>query len=120
MESKKEERWRSAGPKAQETLGKEVRLSDLDFSYRISGDEVPWRPEQVYNDGHRTVIRFPDAVRQTDMPGLLVEQGGEKTLVNYRANGSSLIVDGVFSRGLLLSGVGREQKKIVIQRMEKS
>ena len=119
-ERKRQEHWGSAGSKVAEMQGKEMRLSELDFSYRITGDDVSWRPEQVYNDGHRTVIRFPDAVRQTDMPVLFVEQGGEKTLVNYRASGASLIVDGVFSRALLLSGSGREQKKIVIQRMEKS
>lgn len=117
---KRKEHWQSAGPKAAEVTGKEVRLSDLDFSYQVTGDDVPWRPEQVFNDGENTIIRLPDAVRQTDMPVLLVEESGEKTLVNYRTRGTTMIVDGVFSKGLLLAGVGRAQKKVIIQRMVKS
>lgn len=119
-EQRRKSHWQSAGPQMAETIGKEVRLSDLDFSYQITGDKVTWRPEQVFNDGGSTIIRLPDAVTQTDMPVLLVEQGGEKTLVNYRTRGTTMIVDGVFTKGLLLSGVGREQKKVIIQRMVKS
>jgi type IV secretion system protein VirB9 len=119
-DQKRESRWQSAGPQLAEATGKEVRLSDLDFTYQITGDDVPWRPEQVFNDGGSTIIRLPDAVQQTDMPVLLVEQSGEKTLVNYRTRGTTMIVDGVFSKGLLLSGVGRKQKKVIIQRMVKS
>lgn len=99
---------------------KAVRLSDLDFSYEITGDDVLWRPEQVFNDGSSTIIRLPQSVQQTDMPVLLVEEGGEKTMVNYRVRGVTLVVDGVFSKGILLSGVGKEQKKITIQRLVKS
>lgn len=108
---KRDEKW-----KTTEIAGQTVRLSALDFSYRVTG-EAPWRPLQVYNDGTRTVIRLPESVQQTDMPVLLVENAGEQGLVNYRVRGTSLVVDGVFRKGLLISGVGKKQEKVEIERM---
>ncbi|WP_243545444.1 P-type conjugative transfer protein TrbG [Pseudodesulfovibrio tunisiensis] len=99
-----------------EVAGTPVKLSALDFNYRIVG-EAEWKPLQVYNDGLHTVIRLPETVRQNEYPVLLVERAGERTLVNYRVHGTSMVVDGVFRKGLLLTGVGKARTKVEIQRM---
>ena len=116
--TQREEKWESVD--TAEVTGKSVRLSDLDFGYEVTGDDTSWRPTQVFNDGASTIIRLPDTVSQTDMPVLLVEQSGEKALVNYRTKGTTLIVDGLFERAVLLSGVGKKQKKVTIRRLATS
>ncbi|WP_430735315.1 P-type conjugative transfer protein TrbG [Halodesulfovibrio aestuarii] len=114
---KKQQAWETA----QTTKGTSINLSSLDFGYEISG-KARWKPLQVYNDGTRTVIRMPKEAGQSDLPVLLVVKAGEEALVNYRVRTKgkhiSFIVDEIFEKAMLITGVGSQQQKIEIAKQE--
>ncbi len=93
--------------------------AELDFNYVIKKSRFSksplWMPTQVYNDGTRTYIVIPEISRVTEIPILLMRYNGEDELVNYRVAGDRYIVDRIFEEASLLTGVGRNQKKVVIK-----
>jgi type IV secretion system protein VirB9 len=98
-------------------------LRALSFNYEIDGDDPPWKPVRVYNDGLQTVIEMPFAMRQTEAPTLLVvrAEGGVFTSddvvqVNFHTEGTRYIVDMVFDVADLIAGVGSSQQKVRIRR----
>ncbi len=95
--------------------GAGVPAENLSFNFAISG-QARWRPTRVYTDGVKTYIQFPGQMMSGDAPVLFVVSGGENRIVNYRLNGRMMIVDYVFDRAVLLSGVGSRQQKITISR----
>lgn len=89
----------------------------LDFGYRVSGPRVAWRPLKVYTDGVKTYLRFPSTMQHGEAPVLVALDTKEKPLlVNYRVQQDVYVVDKVLDRAALVQGVGRSQKKILIQR----
>ena len=95
-------------------------LGNLDFNYKLSGS-ASWKPVRVYNDGQKTIIEMPKIMEQTEAPTLLVirEEGGwfsdeETVMVNYRLQGERYVVDTVFEKAILISGVGSSQERITI------
>ncbi len=97
-------------------------LGNLDFNYTLSGS-APWKPLRVYNDGTKTIIEMPRAMAQTEAPTLLsIRDNGsprgadETVLVNYRVQGNRYIVDAVLDHAILVTGVGRGQRKITLRR----
>ena len=109
-ERQTEEKEKNTIPETQEYLG------NLDFAYRISGDNAPWKPVRVYNDGVKTIIQMPPKMRQTEAPSLLVINAEGEALVNYRLQGDRFIVDQLFDKAMLIAGVGSKQTKITITR----
>ena len=105
-ERQTEEKEKNTIPETQEYLG------NLDFAYRISGS-APWKPVRVYNDGVKTIIQMPPKMKQTEAPSLLVLNGDEEVMVNYRLQGDRFIVDQLFNKAMLIAGVG---SKITITR----
>lgn len=95
--------------------GAGVAAEDLNFNFTIEG-EARWEPTRVYTDGVKTFIQFPSYLASGDAPVLYVVSGGENRIVNYRLNGTTMVVDYLIDRAVLLSGVGRKQQKIIIQR----
>jgi type IV secretion system protein VirB9 len=95
-------------------------LLTLDFKYQVDG-KAPWKPVRVYSTGLKTVIQMPAQMKATESPALLViGDGGKEELVNYRVRGDRYIVDLVFDKAVLISGVGRQQTKVTISRLDKS
>lgn len=89
-------------------------LSNLSFDYSIRGD-AKWRPEQVYDDGKQTFLRLPPSTQ--NMPILLARDSrSNDLLVNYRVQGTTFTVDGVFDHLVLLLGVGKEQEVVDVRR----
>lgn len=89
-----------------------VKLSDLDFGYRIrAGGPVPgWMPRRVFADGHKTYIAFPQNLDASQAPPLFVlGQRGDAQLVNYRQRGNYYIVDRVIDRAELRLGSSPQQ-----------
>ena len=109
-ERQTEEKEKNTIPETQEYLG------NLDFAYRISGDNAPWKPVRVYNDGTKTIIQMPPKMRQTEAPSLLVMTNEGEALVNYRLQGDRFIVDQLFDKAMLIAGVGSKQTKVTITR----
>lgn len=92
-------------------------VAALDFGYRLSGDKPRWRPLRVYSDGSKTYIQFPEAMQSSEAPALVaIGADQQEQLVNYRLVGNRYVVDKVLERAALLSGVGRRQVKVEIQR----
>ncbi len=93
-------------------------IDALNFEYEVSG-KSPWRPVRVYNDGVKTYIQMPSTMAQTEAPALLVlGSDGEKQIVNYRLKKDRFIVDQIFSRAILIAGVGSSQEKVIITRKD--
>lgn len=97
-------------------------LGNLNFNYRVAG-YTRWKPVRVYNDGVKTIIEMPSAMKQTQAPALLLLkkrkglfQKPGHIMVNYRIQGLRYIVDGVFDKAVLLSGSGSSQEKVTITR----
>jgi type IV secretion system protein TrbG len=95
--------------------GAGVPADQLDFAFRIGGN-ARWRPTRIYSDGMKTYIQFPSSLSGQDAPVLFVVSGGENRIVNYRMNGTMMVVDYNIDQAILVSGVGRAQEKITIRR----
>jgi type IV secretion system protein VirB9 len=102
----------------------------IDERYRIEGDNPPWRPLRVYNDGVKTIIQFPPGVAFGDLPTLValaedpsflhldsLWNGPTKTLVNYRFVKDRFEAGKVLNRAVLISGVGSAQTSVTITRV---
>jgi type IV secretion system protein VirB9 len=105
------------------TLPTGENVANLDFGFRLSGDEPAWRPLRVYTDGAKTYIQFPRAMAFGAAPALvgLDNDGGwfsspSEQMVNYRIAGDRYVVDRVLDRAALVSGVGSSQTRVVITR----
>ena len=86
--------------------------------YVISGDDVPWRPLSVFDDGERVYLRMPAAMTATEAPGLwVVDRAGNEVLVNYRVREGHYIVDQLFGRARLALGVGTAAKAVAVTRL---
>jgi type IV secretion system protein TrbG len=94
-----------------------IDVAALNFSYRIDGDNPPWRPVRIFDDGRQVFIEFPETIVQGEMPPLFViGAGGEGELVNYRVSGHHLIVDRLFAAAELRLGDKHSVQKVRIMR----
>jgi P-type conjugative transfer protein TrbG len=97
-----------------------VRLSDLDFGYRITaqGDAPDWMPRQAFTDGRKTYLAFPRDLATKEAPPLfMLGRRGEAELVNYRVRGNYYVVDQVVRKAELRLGQDPQQV-VVIERTE--
>lgn len=91
---------------------------ELDFGYDVEG-KASWKPITVYNDGKKTYIQMPKSMLNKEAPALLVlDEYGDDKLVNYRVLKDKFIVDKIFSKAILILGVGYKQEKITISKFE--
>lgn len=95
-------------------------IDALSFDYRISGDDIAWRPVRAFDDGRQVFIEFGPGLNASTLPPLFVrsDDGRSADLVNYRIAGRRMVVDRLFEIAeLRLAGPrGREQ----VVRIEKS
>lgn len=99
----------------------ELPALNLDFRYKITGDDVVWKPVRVFNDGSKTFIEIPVKAMNYPSPAFNVyDPYSEKyELKNYRQKGNYFIVDSLFDNGELIYNVGRDQLKVKIKYMPK-
>ncbi|MDG6882810.1 Type IV secretion system protein virB9 precursor [Phocoenobacter uteri] len=97
-------------------------IDNLNFEYNISGN-ASWRPIRVYDNGQQTTIQMPNKISTGDAPALLVLKNSGSifksdttAVVNYRVINNKYIVDGIFNKVILVSGVGSNQQKITISK----
>lgn len=97
----------------------DINLARLNFDYRIFGDKVAWRPQQVFDDGAKVHVVLPSGVATSDLPPLfLIDAAGRAGLVNYRLDGRQIIVDRLFDRAELRLGDRRWARKVRIERIQ--
>ena len=87
-----------------------VRLDNLNFRYRIEGDDPPWRPLRAFDDGRKVYIQMPSGLPQGEAPPLFVAGAdGRPALVNYRVRGTYYIVDRMFAAAELRLGANPQR-----------
>jgi P-type conjugative transfer protein TrbG len=98
------------------SLSGAVNPGAMNFDYDLSGSRfVRFRPTTVFDDGHHTYIQLPAGAAASDAPAFLARtESGEEAILNYRMNGSWIIVDGLFEHGELVAGVGRARRSVKI------
>lgn len=97
----------------------DINLAQLNFDYRISGDKVAWRPQQVFDDGAKVHVVFPAGIAAGDLPPLfLIDAAGKAGLINYRLEGRQIIVDRLFDKAELRLGDRRSARKVRIERVQ--
>ncbi|MPZ37113.1 MAG: P-type conjugative transfer protein TrbG [Rhizobiales bacterium] len=89
------------------------------YRYGLSGDNPPWKPIAVYDDGRRAFVEFPRGIVQGEMPPIFViGPDGEAQIVNSRIYRNILIVDRLFGAAELRLGSGDKQQIIRIVRID--
>jgi type IV secretion system protein VirB9 len=82
----------------------------LDFAYCLKGDNPPWKPVQVFDDGAKTYLLFPETIAQSELPPLfLIGERKQAELLNYRVVGRYILVDRLFTLAELRLGSKRQQ-----------
>jgi len=83
-------------------------IGRLRFGYTIEGDNPPWRPLHVFDDGRKVYVEFPHGIAQGEMRPLFIigPEGKTSELVNYRVRRNHRIVDRLFAVAELRLGDG--------------
>ncbi|MCF3947818.1 P-type conjugative transfer protein TrbG [Acidiphilium iwatense] len=103
-------RQKNRQAEAAAPIARGVALANLNFRYRISGDDPPWRPVRAFDDGRKVYIEFPRRIDQGEAPPLfVVGPHGNDQLVNYRMEGNYYIVDQLFAAAELRLGTNPQQ-----------
>ena len=93
-----------------------LAVEDLNFGYRIEGDNAAWRPVRAFDDGHQTFIEFPPVLGDGLAPPLFaIGADGKAELVNYRVKGHFYIVDRLFAAAELRFGDKHQQVVRIIR-----
>ncbi|WP_162165564.1 P-type conjugative transfer protein TrbG [Campylobacter fetus] len=91
-------------------------VDTLDFGYSIEGKSDSYKPLRVYNDGMKTYIQMPKNMKFYEAPALMIlDKDDNKEIVNYRLKLDTFIVDRLFNKAILISGV--EDDGIIIKKM---
>ncbi len=90
-----------------------VGIDALNFGYtiRVVQGAPAWTPIQVFDDGRRTFVRFPQAMLVREAPALFVLRDKETQLVNYRVKNDFYVVDRLIDAAELR--VGQQNQEIV-------
>ena len=107
-----------AAAKTPVEAAKDSKPKDSGTQYRIEGAHAAWRPTRVWDDGTHVYMEMPPAMKTADAPALMLKQGGGEQMVNYRRSGDSIIVDRLFDKAMLVSGVGSDRDAVTITRVE--
>ncbi len=73
-----------------------------------------WQPVRVFDDGVHTYIQFPNHISQHDLPALFILNNGQKECINYRFKAPFIIVDKIFDKATLVTGVGGSQQVVIL------
>jgi len=89
------------------------------YRYGLTGDNPPWKPVSVYDDGRRVYVEFPRGIVQGEMPPIFViGADGEAQIANSRIYQNTLIVDRLFGAAELRLGGGKSQQTVRIVRTD--
>ncbi len=99
-----------ATDQANAVVSDQIDLQHMHHRYAITGDKVPWRPVDVWDDEHKVYIQMPPGLAQGDAPPLfIIGPKGDGELVNYRVHGTWYIVDRLFGAAELRLGSDPQQ-----------
>jgi type IV secretion system protein VirB9 len=106
-------------PPGDDNAGGVVKIAaadpaQLNFSYKIDGPNLPFRPIRAFDDGSHVYIQMAPGMKTSEAPALLIATGNGTQMVNYRVEGNYYVVDRLFNEAILVSGVGRQQDRVTI------
>lgn len=100
----------TAAAEAAAPVASGLQVETLNFNYALTGDDPPWRPVRVFDDGRQTFIEFKEGTSAPEAPPLFVTGAkGEAELVNYRVRGRYYVVDRLIASAELRLGSGKQQ-----------
>ena len=88
-----------------------VDALNFDYTIQVIQGAPAWTPLQAFDDGRRTVVRFPSAMLVREAPALFVLRDKETQLVNYRVKGDTYVIDRLIDAAELR--VGQQDQEIV-------
>jgi len=101
---------KAAAEQGPVTIDNGLQVDDLKFHYAMNGDNPPWKPVRVFDDGRKVYIQFPDKIDRGEAPPLfVVGADGQSELVNYRMRGNFYVVDRLFGKADLRLGQDPQQ-----------
>lgn len=112
----KPKKYESIDKDSTDSAGKKADLAKLNFAYKIKGS-ASWKPLRIYDNGQQIYIVLPNNI--SEMPVLLAQKGSKNIMVNYRINGQTMVVDGLFDKIALILGIGSNKEEIKILRDSK-
>ncbi len=102
LSRKKEEQVQLEQIRQIEIEDRNNRLANMRNNYEISGDDVSFKPQQVFDDGRKTFIKMPTNI--TEAPALFIIEDDELILTNYRLENDFYVVDRIFEKAELRIG----------------
>lgn len=115
-----DDQWRNYRAKMANQETPQNDNTNLNFNYEISGAKSLWKPIRIYSDTNKTYIEFPETIKTSEAPALLVlDDKNQEQLVNYRMVGTKYIVDKIFTSAELIGGTGNKQTKVIITKKDK-
>lgn len=93
-----------------------IDATQLNFNYKLTfnGAKPVWTPQRVFDDGVHTYIQLSAEVASHDLPALFIQNSDTREIVNYRVKMPYFVVDKIFTKAVMISGVGRRQQVVTI------
>lgn len=94
-------------------------FNHLNFNYHMDtpllSEKPRWTPQRAFNNGKQVYVEMPAVSETIPLPALfIIGKGGETELVNYRVKKPYYIIDQLFQKAVLISGVGKNQQRATI------
>jgi type IV secretion system protein TrbG len=96
-----------------------VPVNHLNFDYRITvvKGKPRFKPLRAMDDGYRTYIAMNEDLPRGRAPALIaISRSGAEQMINYRLKGNIYVIDGIAHELALISGAGRGQQRVELQR----
>jgi type IV secretion system protein VirB9 len=91
----------------------------LDFRIETIQGRPAFKPTRVMDDGKHTYLVMNEDLQREQAPVVVaIDAAGKEQMINYRLKGNIFVLDGSFRKLALLSGVGDEQQRIEVSRIE--
>lgn len=99
-----------------------LAVTSLNFEYEIvvQSGRGSFKPVRVFDDGSKVYIQMPRTMRTDEAPAFFIlGADGKEQLVNYRVKHDYYIVDKLFNKAVLITGVSNDQDKVTVMRCNK-
>lgn len=97
-----------------------LKIEQMNFRYQVTGGKEWMRPIRVFDDGAKTYMQMHPEMANREAPALMViGDDGKGIMSNYRMNGTTYVMDGLFDRAELRIGDKKKVQKVNIYREPK-